>query len=279
MKLSFFIFHFAICNLISASSLWAWGGEGHQRINRRAPEALPAPLRGYFSSHAELLARLSTEPDFWKGDDPEERGRHFIDLEEYGQAPSFSRARCSYPKAVIRFGKEKLAAYGSLPWRIEEYYQFLVESLRKGDWPQALRDAAHLGHYVADAFEPLHCTLNYDGQLTGNRGIHRRFEDEMLKRFRNKLVIKPIAARRLRDPLGEAFKVVVEGNSLAPKILASDTAARAHGAGSSKYYSELYLLCGGLAASRLSQAASFLASLWYSAWKQAGSPPPPKSKK
>lgn len=261
--------------LLFSSSLWAWGSEGHQRINRRAPEALPPPLREYFSSHVELLARLSTEPDSWKGADPEERGRHFIDLEEFGQAPSFSRARCSYPKAVSRFGKEKLAAYGSLPWRIEEYQRFLVESFRKGDWPQALRDAAHLGHYVADAFEPLHCTLNYDGQLTGNRGIHMRFEDEMLKRFRNKFVIKPIAARRMRDPLAEAFRVVVEGNGLAPKILASDSAARAHGTGSSKYYSELYRLSGDLAAARLSQASSFLASLWFSAWKEAGSPAVP----
>ena len=36
-----------------------------------------------------------------------------------------------------------------------------------------------LGHYIADANEPLHTTLNYDGQLTNQDGIHAFWESRL----------------------------------------------------------------------------------------------------
>ena len=39
--------------------------------------------------------------------------------------------------------------------------------------------SAVLAHYVADAHVPFHAVVNYDGQLTGQRGIHSRFESEL----------------------------------------------------------------------------------------------------
>jgi hypothetical protein len=40
--------------------------------------------------------------------------------------------------------------------------------------------AADIGHYVADMHQPLHLTRNYNGQLTGNYGIHARYEGQMI---------------------------------------------------------------------------------------------------
>ena len=45
--------------------------------------------------------------------------------------------------------------------------------------------SAIIGHYVADAHVPLHAVLNYNGQLTGQTGIHNRWEDELFIRYRN----------------------------------------------------------------------------------------------
>ena len=59
----------------------------------------------------------------------------------------------------------------------------MVEALRAGDWTSAVTWAADLGHYTADSHQPLHCTKNYDGQNTGNDGVHFRFEVMMMDRF------------------------------------------------------------------------------------------------
>ena len=36
-----------------------------------------------------------------------------------------------------------------------------------------------VSHYVSDGHVPFHAALNYDGQLTGQTGIHSRFEAEL----------------------------------------------------------------------------------------------------
>ncbi len=46
-------------------------------------------------------------------------------------------------------------------------------------------------HYVQDAHQPLHASNNYDGQLTGQRGIHSRFERDLFERFESRLTSRP----------------------------------------------------------------------------------------
>ena len=43
--------------------------------------------------------------------------------------------------------------------------------------------SADLGHYIADANVPLHTTLNYDGQLTDQHGIHAFWESRLPELF------------------------------------------------------------------------------------------------
>ena len=45
--------------------------------------------------------------------------------------------------------------------------------------------------YCADAHVPFHATLNHDGQLTGQWGIHSRFESELFERYQAKLTVAP----------------------------------------------------------------------------------------
>ena len=46
-----------------------------------------------------------------------------------------------------------------------------------------LKNASDLGHYVADAHVPLHTSLNYNGQLTGQKGIHAFWESRLPELF------------------------------------------------------------------------------------------------
>ena len=48
-----------------------------------------------------------------------------------------------------------------------------------GGQSRARKAAADLGHYVGDAHVPLHTTSNYNGQKTGQKGIHAFWESRI----------------------------------------------------------------------------------------------------
>ncbi|HVN80770.1 MAG TPA: hypothetical protein VMW38_17390 [Terriglobia bacterium] len=114
---------------------------------------------------------------------------------------------------------------GRLPWRIMEVYQTLVQQLRISKWMEARLQAAALGHYVADSYVPFHATRNYDGQLTGNLGIHARWETQLVERFeqqiQHQLVVKSVDPVR---PTPEAVvKVFFDGLAACNRILENDS--------------------------------------------------------
>src|SRR4029077_16003668 len=97
-------------------------------------------------------------------------------------------------------------------WRTGEIYDRLRQAFAdasKGTAPHAASNAQFyagiLSHYVADAHVPFHATVNYDGQLTGQRGIHARFEGELFARYRDRLTIAPPALPPVSDPRGFIF--------------------------------------------------------------------------
>src|SRR5690625_6385588 len=46
-----------------------------------------------------------------------------------------------------------------------------------------IRLCADIGNYVADAHVPLHTTVNYNGQLTGQTGLHAFWESRIPELF------------------------------------------------------------------------------------------------
>ena len=46
-----------------------------------------------------------------------------------------------------------------------------------------LRISAEIGHYIGDAHVPLHTTENYNGQLSGQEGIHAFWESRLPEMF------------------------------------------------------------------------------------------------
>jgi hypothetical protein len=75
---------------------------------------------------------------------------------------------------------------GLLPWRQQEEFGnlrrafegFTRETYGPGN---AVLFAAVMSHYIQDAHQPLHASVNYDGQMTGNNGIHARFETALFE--------------------------------------------------------------------------------------------------
>ncbi|RMD96215.1 MAG: S1/P1 Nuclease [Calditrichaeota bacterium] len=257
---------------------FGWGFLGHKMIHRQALKALPQEVRPFFEKHREYLVEHSIDPDLWRKNDPKEGNRHYIDIDVYGKYP-FKELPRDYEAAVKKFGKDKIEENGIAPWWIVREYKQLVKAMRKRKTRAILRHASALGHYVADLHMPLHTTENYDGQLTGNHGIHRRFERDMIEIYASKLKFDVQPARYISDPLNFIFDVILQSYRYVDDILKADDNSKIKGKKYEKhedydqiYYSRLFKQTGKLAQRQMSRAASAIASLWYSAWVDAGKP-------
>jgi hypothetical protein len=207
-----------------------------------------------------------------------ERIHHWFDLDELDRFPFHGIPR-GYEEALAKYGRERLEEAGLLPWRIAELYRELVHAMRDSEWRGVPLVAAHLGHYVADGHQPLHTTTNTDGQSTGNPGIHKRFETEMIRRHLS--LYQDVAAfthpaQRATDPVAFTFDFLTDSYVWVDNLLRADTLARRGIRGyDDAYYSALYVFAGRLAKLSMAQAATDLGSLWYSAWIEAGRPKVP----
>jgi len=85
--------------------------------------------------------------------------------------------------AVEKFSEDNLLAYGIVPWHIQTVYNRLVKAFENHDVDYILKNSADLGHYISDAHVPLHTTENYNGQLTGQKGIHAFWESRLPELF------------------------------------------------------------------------------------------------
>jgi hypothetical protein len=253
---------------------FAWGPYGHQLVNGHATEALPEPLRAFYQANREHLESLSMMPDEWRGGDREEGPRHFIDLDRYGKGPDFDIPH-DYQAAVLKHGKSKVDGNGIVPWVIGERFEQLVDAMKQRDAARIVYVSAVLGHYVGDVHVPFHATENYDGQMTQQRGIHARFEEGIVERFVKSADVKPQPAKEISNVVDAAFGWATDSLTFVPDILKADKDAQ-RAVGNFEYGDLYYDLFGktasAIAARRVNEAAHNLASLWFTAWVQAGRP-------
>ena len=248
-------------------------------VARKALGTLPDPLRKAFGANADYLVEQSINPDLQRSgpSDPD----HFLDMEVLGAYPfaDVPRAESDY---LARFGRDA-AAKGRVPWKLEEVYRGLVDAFRRGDLPRALERAGTLCHLAADVHVPLHATENYDGQLTGQRGVHARWESDLVERNLEQLdaAVQPGAAEVVSDPWALALFALRESYLHSLQVLASDReSVRGRDLAETPeddryddaYYSRFWAREGTRVAARLSASASATGSLWRSAWEEAGKP-------
>ena len=256
-----------MCNLA-----FGWGKTGHQIINGSFEAYLPPSLH-FIAEKSSFYVAHASDADDRKRSDAGESPRHFIDIDYY---PEFNKGLLphNYDSLCAEYGSSTVLEKGTLPWAINSAYNALVAYMENHDWDNADRTIADLGHYVGDACQPLHCTQNYDGALTGNRGIHSRFESGLLDRYKGSVAMKTGRVERLdTSALEFAFRVIGESNSKVDAIMDADAYARGMDPSyGSAYYSAMWSKLDTLMSDQLDAASESLASLVYSAWIEAGSP-------
>jgi hypothetical protein len=275
--------------LLAPATAGAWGFEAHKFIVARAIDMLPDPIRPFFEANRAFIVERAIDPDLWRNAGfTQEPPNHFLDFDAYGPYP-FKDLPRDYDEALKRHGIDKLTQNGLLPWRTHEIAGRLIrgfESLNKNG-PYAQSDirffSAIIGHYVGDAHVPLHAVLNYNGQLTGQSGIHNRWEEELFVRYQSQLVIKPGPLTSIASERDFIFDTLLESSQLADDVLAADKKAIGNrDVYDDAYFATLFAETRPILEKRLNDAIRGVASVITSAWEHAGKPqlsanPPPRT--
>jgi hypothetical protein len=165
---------------------------------------------------------------------------------------------------------------GTLPWRAEDIYLKLVAAFSQSA-PYARENirffSSVLAHYSADAHVPFHATVNYDGQLTAQWGVHARFETELFERYRPQLKVAPRAASPVSNSRDLIFEALAVSVSLVQPLLDADKAASAaRDSYDDTYFTLFFAKAGPVLEQRLGDSITDAASLITAAWVQAGRP-------
>lgn len=257
----------------------AWGSRTHEIINRKAAEVLTGEAGDVWGPFGPALGMHASDADHRKGSDPDERPRHFIDIDAFEPHP-FSGVPRTMEGMVRKYGREEASKWGVAPWAIGECYRMLVLSLERGDWGSAGAWASDLGHYVADTHQPLHCTVNYDGQTTGHDGVHLRFEIHMMDRHFDEasITVPDEYPPRNANVVEFCFDWITEAYPGLDGILAGEEVARAVDPGhGDAYYRALWDSTADLATRQVIRAVRDLSDLYRAAWEEAGRPTPPEA--
>lgn len=255
----------------------AWGFTVHRMVNAQAAQILDGDFAGFARWSAELET-LAVAADQRKSSDPDERIRHFIDIDDY---PEFFTGGIpqDFDTMVATYGRSRVEDNGILPWAIRDTYDRLVAAFAAGEWEDAVALAGDIGHYVADLHNPMHLTVNFNGQLTGQHGIHARHESEMTERYLPQLTPSGGSPTGIPDVLPTLFDWIDEQYPGVETILEADrTAAEIAGnTWSEAYYAQLWEEVGQSTALWIARAVERVAGMWTAAWVEAGSPVVPGS--
>lgn len=254
----------------------AWGFDVHRFIMARAIPLLPDEIRPFFEKFQTAVVEHTIDPDLWRTAGWEdEPPRHFLDMDAYGPYP-FTALPHDFDEAVKQRGLAFVQKNGLLPWRTQEIHSKLVEAFtQKGPYSRENIKffASLVAHYGADAHVPFHAAVNYDGQLTGQWGVHSRFETELFERYKETLTIAP----RPVVPVGSAralmFATLTESFPHVQVILDADKAAVEGREVYDDAYFDLFLgKVKPILERRLSDSITRVASLITAAWIEAGKP-------
>jgi hypothetical protein len=270
----------AVLALASGSAL-AWWPVGHTLISSAAADALPADMPEFFRKAGETLAFYSDDPDLWIDGSlpvhlrPAQGPEHFLDLELL-KGRKLPATRPEYEALCRELGLTAGQA-GALPYAIREWQERLVLAFAEHrKWPDDARVRAKvlylagvLAHYTADAAQPLHATVHFDGRLkedgsSPRSGIHFRM-DALPERvgLRRGEVGKDLKVAAAADPFAAAVAAIEECGKLVDKVYELEPSLPPVGGPAP---AEPDQAVHAFALERCRAGALLTATLWYSAW-------------
>ena len=265
----------------------SWGFFAHQKINRLAVFILPPQMIGFYKKNIQYLTEASVNPDRRRYAVADEAAKHYIDLDDYGDSAVYKLPRY-WNDAVKKFGEDTLQARGIVPWQINRMYFQLKDAFLLKDPQRILKASAELGHYVADANVPLHTTSNYDGQLTGQAGIHAFWESRLPELYFGEYDFFVGKATHLDNVQLVAWQAIEQANKALDSVLRIEKQLfEKSGAKkfnfetkgkqtvkviSEQYAKEYHALLSGMVERQFRNSVKMVGDIWFTAWVDAGQP-------
>lgn len=266
----------------------SWGFFAHKQINQAAVYTLPSRLSAFYKKHITQITEKAVDPDKRCYVDSLESPRHFIDLDDY-ESGNIDSIPIHWSRAKEKYQERTLLAQGIVPWQIHFTYQKLVQAFIQNNVEKIIQYSADLGHYIADAHVPLHTTSNYNGQQTGQIGIHAFWESRIPEMFTSRYNLLVGKANYIESPLDTAWVIVKESNALVPDVLGIEKKLSTEfpkdkqrsyitrnniliATYSDAYTAAYHEQMAGMVESRMRKSILRVGSFWFSAWVDAGQP-------
>lgn len=279
--------------LVTAVPLFAWSEKGHYLVNEAATLALPTDMPQFFCKAFPQLIWEGDDPDRWKGAgvslDAANPPDHFLDY-EYVAGLKLPPDRYRFIDLLYRSGTlRRFGIYNStagfLPWRIAELSDRLT-----GEWRQwratkpgsperkfleagILRDAGILGHYVGDAANPHHTTVNFNGWIVDNPhhyatdcDTHDRFERFWIS---HAVTLADVSPRVAAEPTLRTNYFAAAMDEIKDSNAHLDLLYRIDRDGGFDLFKPVSKEGVVFASDRIAFGASMLRDFWWSTWKNS----------
>lgn len=284
----------------------AWGAAGHRIVSRAAILALPADVPPFLARQIDWIGSRSVLADSWRGPtEPfakeSEDSNHVWYTEQFAFLSQVPRSRHEFILAVydeylrlkatdpVKAALTNVHYTGTLPFAATEGYERLKVAFRtwrelrarNQDTTFIEQDAAfYLGwmsHYIADAAQPLHSSVQHDGWVGNNPGnytrdgaIHWQFENTFVDLVglheRDIQPRIPSTPQRIADPFTAVLRHIDRAHTRVERVYALE-AKKAYEDKANADARELVVQC-------TSDAATLLRDLVYTAWVTSGDPVP-----
>jgi hypothetical protein len=266
--------HILNTTIIALSLLFiSWGYTGHEKISHEAYLSYPQEMSEFFS-WTDYLAAHASDADERKAWDPNEGVKHYIDIDNYQQFINMGTIPQTLDSVINIYGYNFVYNQGVLPWATLTTFDSLVACMARHDWNKAKFFAADLSHYVADGHMPLHITRNYNGQYSGNSGIHSRYESTMISSYISEISYGGFDLQVIGNVNQYVFDYLYTNYTYVDSVLMADDYAQSISGNTSSlaYKQALWDKSKGFTILLFSKASHSLAELIYNAWLLAGSP-------
>jgi hypothetical protein len=265
-----------------------WGFFAHQRINRLALYTLPTEMIGFYKHNIQYITENAVNPDRRRYAVEGEASRHYLDADVYGDSAVYKLPR-NWFKAVEKYSEDTLKAYGIVPWHIQATKIWLTDAMQIRDASSILRLSADLGHYIADANVPLHTTENYNGQFTGQYGIHGFWESRLPELFSDDFDFFVGKAEYLENTQLEAWGAIIQAHEALDSVFLFEKKLTANYGEDKKYsfetrgnvtikvYSKEFSKAynkelDGMVERQMRKTIKMVGDFWYTCWIDAGQP-------
>ena len=265
----------------------SWGFFAHKQINQLAVFSLPPEMIGFYKANIDYLREASVNPDKRRLAVVDEAARHYIDLDHFGDSALYKMPRY-WKEAVEKYSEDTLKAYGIAPWHVNTMYYRLRDAFMQRDPQLILKLSGELGHYLADANVPLHTTKNYNGQLTGQEGIHGFWESRLPELFAKNYALFVGKASYVNSPQQAVWQAIAAAHVQVDSVLQIERELSLQ-YGEKKYSFEtrgkqtvrvysvefssaFHSSLKGMTERQMKRSIKLIADFWYSAWVDAGQP-------